>query len=153
MLPPSVSLTASPASVNLTDSRNVRFLPSNSFPAWDTRPPSPPAPDTTTSTRNTLKPVLINVNWVDRCTFSLVDALPLLRKPIVDAALQAAQGRSEGGPEPRLVGALKRVRVGGCESDVKCRIDDLGPLVRQMGTAGEEVMPSFDVEIRTGPPQ
>jgi hypothetical protein len=95
------------------------------------------------------------VNWVDRCTFSLVEALPLLRKPIVDAALQAAQERSEGRPEPRLVGVLKRVKLGRCESDVKCRIDDLGALVRQMadsGTAGE-AMPSFDVEIRTGPPE
>ena len=62
--------------------------------------------------------------------------------------------------------------MGGCESEVRCLVDDLAPLLRGLASTGSgsssssssvtgttttgmmgEALPSFDVEIRSGPPR
>ena len=136
-----------PPSVGLPSSRTVHFDPL-------VRPANSSSSGSSSSGNGGAKPALINVDWIGQCSFSMVDKVPLWRTAVVDAALHAVleRRRPDTLPAPRLVGMLKRVRLGGCESDVRCLVDDLDPLLKSMAEAGE-AMPAFDVEIRRGPPR
>ena len=103
------------------------------------------------------KPGIIIVDWVDHHKFTIVDNLPHWRHCVVDAALQAVNARSANPPEPRLVGLLKRVRIGQVSLDIKGLIDDLNPVVRSVSpntntNTHDGVLPTFEVQVRSGLP-